>query len=243
MSQSEVLIETLRRYLKVKGITYRDLAEKIGQTEANMKRIFSQRTISLTQLEKMCYAAGTDLFELIRMSSNQVTEIGCFSESQENVLAANPKLFAFLYLILTDVSVEKVIEKYTFTKAEADKFLLKLDKLGIIRLMDGSRFHILISKNIRWLESGPLSRLYRSQISEEFLESSFSNPNERLLFLAAPMSKETLLVLSRRIDKLVSEFLELAEMEKGSKSEKSVPLYLVIAYRPWSFSVVKKYMR
>lgn len=243
MSQSQVLIETLRRYLKVKGMTYRDLAAKLGQTEANMKRIFSQRTLSLRQLEKMCYAAGTDLFELIRMSSNQTEEIGAFDESQEKVLAGNPKLFAFLYLLLTEIPLKKILEKYTITRAESEKFLLLLDKLGLIRLMEKNRIQFLISKNIRWLENGPLNRLYRDQISREFLEAPFSNTNERLRFLNAYLSPETLFVLSRRIDKLIAEFLELAEMEKGSAAGRSVPLCLVIAYRPWTFSVVRKYLR
>ena len=88
-----------------------------------------------------------------------------------------------------------------------------------------------------------MNRLYRKQIAEEFLEAPFSSPNERFRFLNAPLSKETLLILSRRVDKLLAEVSELAEIDKVAQPEKSQPLGLVIAYRPWSFSVVKEYLK
>ena len=47
MSQTSSLIETLKKYLKARGITYRMLAEEMGLSEASVKRLFSKHGFSL----------------------------------------------------------------------------------------------------------------------------------------------------------------------------------------------------
>ncbi len=243
MRQSQLIMETLKRYLTHTGITYRELAKRLGQSESNVKRIFSQYSLSLEALEAMCDAVGIELLDLARMSRPQEEKAECFTRVQEEALAADPKLFAFLYLLLSDESVTRISAKYTFTEKECRKALLTLDKLGLIRLHEENRTQILISRNIRWIERGPLNRLYEKDISREFVDSHFSGANERRRFLNARLSKTSLQALQRRLDRLIAEFVEFAEIDKVSAAEDSTPIWLILAYRPWRFTLIDRFRR
>ena len=61
MRQSILLIEALKKSLKHKGLRYKDLAERLHQSEANIKRIFSHKTLSLQKLEEICGVAGISI--------------------------------------------------------------------------------------------------------------------------------------------------------------------------------------
>ena len=44
------LVEALKRVLKAQGLTYANLAERIGMSEASVKRMFSEQSIRLERL-------------------------------------------------------------------------------------------------------------------------------------------------------------------------------------------------
>lgn len=220
------------------------MAKKMGQTEANMKRIFSKKTLSLRQLEKMCESSGLELFELVKMAQPQKhDEAHTFTLIQEKELAADPKLFVVLYLLLGGVSEKKILQHYAFSKAELLRCLLKLDKLNFIRLEAEGKYKLLISKNIRWLTPGPLYQLYTERIKGEFLNSTFSQANEKMRFLNASLSAESIKLFSRRVDRLITEFAELAEMDRNEETHDTKHLWFLICYRPWQFSVLKSYKK
>ena len=243
MRQSKLLLETLKRTLRHRGITYAELARKLSQSESNIKRIFSQRSISLDGLEDMCQAAGIEIFDLVGMSRREEERAECFSRAQETALAADPKLFAFLYLLIADVRLSQIVTKYQFTSAEGRRYLLQLDKLGVLRLNPGDRFQLLVSRNIKWIADGPLNRLYEQDIKREFLNSDFTKANERIRFLTGRLSKASLRALSQRLDRLIAEFTELAEIDEAIADDDAANLWMIIAYRPWRFSVVRRYRR
>jgi len=243
VQQSILLIETLKRYLRHQGITYKSLADKIGQSESNVKRIFSEQSISLGALEEMCNAAGIELLELAKMSRTQREEVESFTLPQEEALATNAKLFAFAYLVLGGMAVAKIQTRYEFSAPESQKLLLLLDKLGIIRLHPKNRVEPLLSKNVRWLDNGPLNGTYTEEIKKEFLRSSFAGANEQIRFLNAQLSPHSLQVLAARLNRLIAEFTSLAELDEIGKNEGTENVWLLLAYRPWTFSVVNRYLR
>src|SRR5688572_1073045 len=112
MRQSSLLVHTLKRYLKLKGVTYKELARKLGQSESNIKRTFSQEALSLKGLEAICEAMGIELLELARMSRPVQETAESFTKAQEEILAKAPELFAFFYLILSGLSVPEITRRY-----------------------------------------------------------------------------------------------------------------------------------
>src|SRR5690606_20745269 len=50
MSETAAIIEALKRDLKRRGLTYRDLAKKVGLSEASVKRVFASKSFTLQRL-------------------------------------------------------------------------------------------------------------------------------------------------------------------------------------------------
>ena len=52
MDQTAKLLDTLKAYLKSRDITYRNLAQRLKLSESSIKRVFSEKTLSLKRLER-----------------------------------------------------------------------------------------------------------------------------------------------------------------------------------------------
>jgi len=66
--QTAALIEALKKLLKARGSTYRDLGQTLGLSEPSIKRLFSQRTFTLQRLEQVCAALEIDFYELAKLA-------------------------------------------------------------------------------------------------------------------------------------------------------------------------------
>ena len=47
VSESAAIIQVLKRSLKTKGLTYKDIAKRVGLSEASVKRVFAANTFTL----------------------------------------------------------------------------------------------------------------------------------------------------------------------------------------------------
>ena len=234
--------KTLKTQLKVRGLTYKDLARELGQSESNLKRVFSEGSFSLRGLEAICEVVGIELLELAQLSRREKERQNVFSRAQETVLAGDEKLFSFLYLILSGFKQEELISRFHFSAHDCARFLLKLDKLKILSLRAENKFRFLISKNTNWLPNGPLNDRYRREVGREFLDAEFLGADERLRFLQGRFSRKALKSFYRRVDRLLAEFSELSEGEVDA-DEESRQIWLCVAYRPWRFSLVNQLKR
>ncbi len=235
MGQTHQIIEALKRCLKSRGMTYKDLAGQMALSEASVKRIFSQKTFTLARLEEVCAAVGVDFLELARIAgSRDDEETEIFTLAQERALAADAKLFACFYLLLSGKAPPRILSHSRFAPGEATRLFLRLDKLGLIRLLPQNKVRLLVSENVKWLPDGPLVELYGDRLKSEFVDSRFRGPAERFRLLNAPLSEASIRQLSKKIDKLIADFYELSEVDKSSRR-----VWLMLAYRPFSFSVVR----
>lgn len=51
MSQTRLIVETLKRELRKQRITYRDVARRLDLSEASVKRLFSEKSFTLERIE------------------------------------------------------------------------------------------------------------------------------------------------------------------------------------------------
>src|SRR5579863_2418229 len=94
------IIAGLKRMMKARAITYKQLAVRINLSEVSIKRIFSQSSLSLARLEQICQALGVSIHEIARLSREQTADAtDSVSLEQESALAADPNLLACYYLI------------------------------------------------------------------------------------------------------------------------------------------------
>jgi DNA-binding Xre family transcriptional regulator len=243
MSQTTQLINTLKKCLKVKGLTYRQLGEAINLSEASIKRLFSEQSFSLKRLEEICNLLDLNFYDLAKISADAETGPSVLTFHQETVLAENPKLLVFFYLLLNGRSPKSITEDYKVSEAESLQFLLELDKLKLIELHPDDKVRLLIQKNIIWRKEGPIREKYERLIKEEFLNAPYDQAEERLRFETGKLSDGSQSVMLKKINRLFKEYIELTEIDKALPQEKSHNTGLMIAFRPWIFSMLDAFKK
>ena len=99
MSQTAQLINTLKKCLKAKGFTYRELAKELNLSEASIKRLFSEKSFSLKRLEAVCHVLDLNFYDLAKISVDAETGPSMLTVEQEKNLSDNPKLLVYFYLL------------------------------------------------------------------------------------------------------------------------------------------------
>ena len=101
MSQTSQWIDTLKRCLKARGVTYRDVAEALGLSEASIKRLFSEQSFSMHRLEQVCRLADVSFSDLAHLSDIRYEERQTLlTAEQEAALAGDAILLSYFYLLL-----------------------------------------------------------------------------------------------------------------------------------------------
>ncbi len=90
-------IEGLKRILKSRGITYRQLGGRLGLSEASVKRIFSSRTFTLQRVEDILEAVGASIEDVLDLGKIGKRESE-LSLDQEVALATVETLLLCYYL-------------------------------------------------------------------------------------------------------------------------------------------------
>jgi transcriptional regulator with XRE-family HTH domain len=238
VSESSAIIQVLKRTLKTKGLTYRDIAKRVGLSEASVKRVFSAKTFTLQRLESVCAAIGISMAELVRLASN-TPESGAQSLSleQEQVLADDPRLFACFYLLLNGRSSPEILTRMNLTERDLRKFYVVLDAAKLIELQPRLKARMRVGPVITWRSEGPLFRVYQQRVKEEFLQSEFKEPLEALHFRSAEISEASARILARKLEHIERDFVELATLDVALPAREKRNVALLVAFRPWVFSM------
>lgn len=238
MSECAQIVAVLKRSLKARGTTYRDLARAIGLSEASVKRIFAEETFSLARLEQICTALGLSIVEVARMAAQQTTEGGQqLTIEQEEVLAADSRLFACFHLLLNGHEAAAIAEELALSERELRRLLVKLDAARLIELQPKLKVRLRTSNVISWRSNGPVRRLYERRVKQEFLQSEFTARHESLSFASAELSDASAKILARKAEMLARDFAELAALDAGLPSNEKHSMGLLLALRPWVFSM------
>lgn len=243
MSETTQLVNTLKKCLKAKGLTYRDLAAKLNLSEPSIKRLFAEQTFSLQRLEEICRALDLSFYNLAKLSSDAESGTSILTVEQEQALADNPKLMVFFYLLVNGRELSSITEDYKITQAESCKMLSKLEKLKLIERYPHDKVKMLVFKNIVWRINGPFRKKYEAEIQDEFLKSEFNLPDEKKYFSYGKLSESSRLILMKKIDRLTKDFNELLEIDKALPGENRQHVGLLLNYRPWVFSLMRNLKR
>jgi len=142
MAQARAVIEVLKRELKARNLTYAVIAQRIGMSEASVKRMFSTGNFTLERLDEICAAAGIEFTELTREFNREQNLLSQLTERQEREIVDDPKLFLAAVSVLNLMSFDDIVAAYTLTPAEIVGLLARLDRIGIIELLPNNRFRL-----------------------------------------------------------------------------------------------------
>lgn len=236
MAQTTLIIQTLKNCLKEQSITYSDVAESLCLSEASVKRIFSEENLSLQRLDEICKLLNMDICDLTKRADLSKEEIKELTEEQEVEFIKQPKLLFMAYMLLNDFDFETITNYYKIEKLKGIQLLAHLDRIRFIDLLPGNRVKLLTSRNFRWRKNGPIDKLFNQQIRKEFLQSNFVKADELMMFSGTMLSRSSILLFHKKIERLVSEFNDLAKQDANLPFEERVGCGFVGAIKPWVFS-------
>jgi transcriptional regulator with XRE-family HTH domain len=237
------LIEAMKTSLRSRGMTYRSLAKAIGVSEPTVKRMFSNGTFTLERIEQILDVIELDLEELARLVRDGSAAPAELTQEQESALAQDARLFSVFWLIQNEWTFSDTLGAFAITRVELTRAYARLERLKLIRWGPGERARLLVRRDFRYRDGGPVKKTYGSRAMTEFLGARFKAPLEFLRFEARVMSPESAAVLKRRLERVVMDFNDLAEVDSSVSSGKRVGVAVLAACRPWEFSVLNALKR
>ena len=236
MTQTTDILNALKKVLRARGLTYRDLAGALGLSEASVKRLFSEQTFSLQRLEDACRFLDISLYDLTRMTwlgdDEDTTRLDL---AQERALAADSALLTYFYLLLTGWKPARIARTLELDEPENIRLLAGLDRLRLIELQPKNRVRLLTNRRIAWRAGGPIRKRYESEVKQDFVSTAFTGPEESLSFETAELSEASISVLNRRLARLAREFDDLADLDLHVPPEDKRNVGLMLAIRPWTY--------
>lgn len=233
------IIANVKALLKARGVTYADLARRIGLSEASVKRVLSRGTLSLRRLEHICDAIGTSLSEVVQRGSTS-ERVETLTIGQEKALAADPKLFACYHLIANGRTQREIEADLRVSARVVQQWVAALKSLGLVGQSSGRRARTTAAVAVKWRVDGPVRRMYEREVRREFLQSLFDADREALHFRSAELSVASCRVLQRMLDRLASQFRDLADLDSALPTSQKRNVGCLLAMRPWVFSLFAK---
>lgn len=243
MSQTDRIIAATKRALRQQGLTYADVAGALGLSEPSVKRLFARGGFSLERLEAIARLLGMEVGDLVRAAEGGDELPRQLSLEQEAYLIERPKLLLVFYLLLNDYDPDRIIAEFRLDRPEAILQLRELDQLGLIEHQPGDRARLLVSRDLAWRHDGPIRRFIDERVLREFLGAAFDGEHEAFHFRSGLVSPSGLAQLQEDIERLVRRFNEQLRTESAHALERRQGCSLLVAMRPWQFSVFDDYRR
>ena len=240
MSGSTQLREAIKRQLKARDLHYADLARAIGLSEASVKRLLSRGGITLERLDAICEFLGVDVYELVRSGRREpAAQERQLSLAQERALADDPMLLTVFHLLCNDWDAAQVRGEFGLSEPEEVLLLARLDRLRLIELLPGNRVRLRVPRDFAWRNDGPVLKRHARSAMVEFLRGDFSGDEAFLRLEIKELGTASLALFRRRLERLVAEFNELAELDAALPGDRRRGVGLVLAARPWAFSLMQ----
>lgn len=239
MNQTTLLIAQLKKALKTEGITYKNIAEHLSMSEANVKRMFANEQLTLQRLEVIANLAQLELTDLLKLVEESRQHITNLTAEQEQLLVSDPQLLLVAVSVKNYLSFDDIVNHYQISQSECIQCLAKLDRLNIIELLPNNRIKLLIDQNFSWLRNGPIEQFFQQQIQQQFLASKFKNEQACRLFQFGLLGDTSTQIMLKKIKALAQEFTDLHKQDQLLELNKKHSMGLFLATRPWDLDIFK----
>ena len=232
MAHAITLVDTLKRLLKARGVTYAELAAKIKMSEASVKRMFSQRNFTLERLDEILLAAGIE-FEELSAAQREPNLVSQLTLAQEKELIEDPRLLVVAVSAMNHIGYADIVREYDLTEAEVTGYLVRLDKIGFLELLPNNRVKLLISRTFSWLADGPIQGYFRGEAAHDYLNSRFDGEFEMMKLVNMMLTKQSSAALLERLKQVAADFAHQHQHEARLPLEDRNAISLMVAVRPW----------
>jgi transcriptional regulator with XRE-family HTH domain len=241
MTGTAAFVQGVKARLRAQGLTYRELALKLGISEPTIKRDLARGNFSLQRLDRICEALGIGVEELL--SSPDGSPLTELTEQQEHALVSNPRLLVVAYLVVNDWKFADIIATFQLDANELIDVLLKLDRLKILDFRPPTRMRKLTARNFSWRKDGPIQTYFLQRVCPEFFNARFEAFGDEMRFVAGMLSSASMLRLQSTLRRLAAEFDQLAHQDSRLPLEERHGCSAILAFRRWEYSEFAKLRR
>ncbi len=243
MRQTNLIIETLKRELRRQGIKYRQVAQKLGLSEASVKRLFAEQSFTLKRLAQVCELLNLEFSDLVHQMEKDIELTEQLTLEQETELVSDIKLLLMAYFLMSKLEFEDIIRIYDISETEGIRLLAKLDRMKLIELQPGNRVKLMIAKNFSFIPRGPIERFYEREVQTEFFDSSFDGNGEYRIYISGVFSRAANAEIIKKIKLLAIDAHQLRLDSESVPLDDRFGCSLIMAVRPWEVKVFDELRR
>ncbi len=159
------------------------------------------------------------------------------TQEQEAEIAGNLELLLVTVCILNRWTMQEIVDRFHLSQPQCIQHLIKLDRLRLIELLPNNRVKVLVARNFKWQENGPIQQFFQEKIEADFFSSRFNSCEEKLIVVNGMLSESSNRVFQRKMEQLAREFDELNDNDAQMALGDRVGTTVVIAMRPWSYGL------
>lgn len=235
MTSSARIIDTLKRQLKVRGITYKELAQRLQLSESAVKHMFSTGNFSLKRLDDVCAVLELDLGDLVDISESHQHKIEQLSDENEQEIVADTRLLLVTYCLINYWTFDEIITRYDISPQAGLKYLRKLDRMKVIELQPGDRVRLLVANNFGWRKNGAIEKFFRSRVQTEFFSHDFQDDSSIRIVKNGMLTRKSQLQLIEKLKAMGELFDDATWDERKLSATERRGTTMVLAIRHWFF--------
>ena len=235
MSTSADLVIALKKELKSAQMTYADLARALDMAESSIKRMLAKGDMPLSRVDAICRALKLDFAELARRVADTQPLLAELSEAQEKAVVADKKLLLAAICVLSQWTLEQMTGSYRLSEAECIKYLVQLDRIGIIELKPLNRYRLKLAKTFRWRPHGPVMDYFRDNALLDYFSGGFDGAGEGLLLVHGSISRSLAPSFMERMQRVAQDFAQQHQADQKLADKDREGYTLLLAMRSWEF--------
>ncbi|HJV25524.1 MAG TPA: helix-turn-helix transcriptional regulator [Aromatoleum sp.] len=244
MSTTADLVTALKTELKAAGLTYSALAERLGMAESSVKRMFSASgDMPLSRIDAVCRALNLDFADLARSVAEKEPLLAELSLAQEKAVVGDRKLLLVAICCLSHWTAEQIVATYQMGEAEVVKHLTRLDRLGVIDLRLGNRYHLKVAKGFRWRPHGPVMQYFRNDVIDDYFAGGFDGESEMLMVVHGQIGRGLAHSFRERLARVGQDFAQQHIADQKLAPTDRRPYTLVIGMRSWLMAAFRDLKR
>ncbi|MCA9671657.1 MAG: helix-turn-helix transcriptional regulator [Myxococcales bacterium] len=243
------LVEVIKSALRAHGLTYAELAGRIGMSASGVKKLLNADDAGFGRLSDIAAVLGVPLGELIE-ASQRGDETVELSEAAQRYFLAQPRCFAFYWkLAVEGMTPAEIGARFGVSEERRERYLTALQSLGLVARRGGevrleSRHPARPGALVRWAEGGPLLAQLDQRWARELADEGAASATRgdgaeqgrcfRLHFVR--VRRQTREAMLRALQDVVDTYRRQAQREALTTArDELLPLSLLVTAAPRSF--------
>ena len=218
--------------------------------------------VAMADLRASLEDDGMDVVQTILQSGNVVVEVPAaqagaaarrvadaqpllkeLTHEQEKAVVADKKLLLMAICVLSQWTLEQVTSAYRLTEAEVIRYLVQLDRIGIIELRPLNRYRLKLAKTFRWRPHGPVMNYFREHALLDYFAGGFDGTGEGVLLVHGNISRSLAPAFMERMQRVAQDFAQQHLADQKLPDREREGYTLLLAMRSWEFEAFAQMRR